>query len=109
MFFSFKNHFKIIIFLFIILSGCKLQEPLKTHGIIYLENRSNKLTVSKSNKNDVLKCHREYNVSFFFSLNTLRKHITKHNNQIFTTTQRHFNLNVKILYAENGGTIVTTI
>ena len=55
MFFSFKNHFKIIIFLLIILSGCKLQEPLKTHGIIYLENRSNKLIVSKSNKNDVIK------------------------------------------------------
>ena len=41
--------------MFIILSGCKLQEPLKTHGIVYLENRSNKLIVNKSNKNDVIK------------------------------------------------------
>ena len=50
-----KNHLKILIILSIILSGCKLQEPLKTHGIIYLENRSNKLTINKSNKNDVIK------------------------------------------------------
>ena len=41
--------------MFIILSGCKLQEPLKTHGIVYLENRSNKLIINKSNKNDVIK------------------------------------------------------
>ena len=44
-----------MVILLIILSGCKLQEPLKTHGIIYLENRSNKLTINKSNKNDVIK------------------------------------------------------
>ena len=49
-----KNHFKIITFLFIILSACQFQEPTKNHGIIFLENRSNKLVVSKSNKNDVL-------------------------------------------------------
>ena len=41
--------------MFIILSGCKLQEPLKTHGIVYLENRANKLIINKSNKNDVIK------------------------------------------------------
>ena len=39
----------------LILSGCKIQEPLKTHGIVYLENRANKLTVSKTNKNDIIK------------------------------------------------------
>ena len=50
-----KNHLKILIILSIILSGCKLQEPLKTHGIIYLENRANKLIINKSNKNDVVK------------------------------------------------------
>ncbi len=54
MFCFFKNHLKIIIFLIIILSSCKLQEPIKTHGIIYLENRANKLVVNKSNKNDVI-------------------------------------------------------
>ena len=44
-----------MVILLIILSGCKLQEPLKTHGIIYLENRANKLIINKSNKNDVVK------------------------------------------------------
>ena len=54
MFSKFKNHFYFIIFI-LILSGCKIQEPLKTHGIIYLENRANKLTINKSNKNDIIK------------------------------------------------------
>ena len=38
----------------IILSSCKLQDPNKTHGIIYLENRSNKLIINNSNKNDII-------------------------------------------------------
>ena len=42
-----------IILLFILVS-CKLQEPLKSHGIVFLENRANKLIISKSNKNDVI-------------------------------------------------------
>ena len=56
MFFSFKNHFiRLFLFLFIILTGCQLQEPTKNHGIVFLENRSNKLILNKSNKNDVIK------------------------------------------------------
>tara|TARA_B100000941_G_C28397032_1_gene495935 strand:- start:302 stop:751 length:450 start_codon:yes stop_codon:yes gene_type:complete len=50
----FKNHI-IIIFLFIFMTGCQLKDPLKPHGIMYLENRSNELNVKKSNKNDVIK------------------------------------------------------
>tara|TARA_B100000989_G_C19502376_1_gene454874 strand:- start:1279 stop:1749 length:471 start_codon:yes stop_codon:yes gene_type:complete len=53
--FFFKYHFKIIIILSIILSGCKVQDPLKSHGILYLENRAKKLTINKSNKNDVVR------------------------------------------------------
>ena len=52
------NHFyKSLIgfFFFIILSNCQLKDPIKSHGIIYLENRSNKLEVKKTNKNDVVK------------------------------------------------------
>ena len=41
--------------MFFILLGCQLQEPAQNHGILFLENRSNKLMVNKSNKNDVLK------------------------------------------------------
>ena len=56
MFFCFKNHFnKLFIVLFIILTACQLQEPIKNHGIVFLENRSNKLIINKSNKNDVIK------------------------------------------------------
>ena len=56
MFFCFKNHFnKLFIVLFIILAACQLQEPTKNHGIVFLENRSNKLIINKSNKNDVIK------------------------------------------------------
>ena len=52
----FKNHkfFLILISLFILIS-CKLQEPTKNHGILYLENRANKLTLNQSNKNDAIR------------------------------------------------------
>ena len=50
----FKKHFLFII-IFFITTGCQLKEPVNNHGILYLENRSNQLTVNKSNKNDVLK------------------------------------------------------
>ena len=51
-----KFHNNILYLLvFIILISCKLQEPLKTHGIIFLENRSQKLVVNQSNKNDVIR------------------------------------------------------
>ena len=35
--------------------ACQLKDPDKNHGILFLENRSNKLIVEKSNKNDVIK------------------------------------------------------
>ena len=51
-----KFHNNLLYFIvFIILISCKLQEPLKTHGIIFLENRSQKLVLNKSNKNDVIR------------------------------------------------------
>ena len=43
------------IFLLLILVNCKLQEPIKPHGIIFLDNRAKKLITNKSNKNDVIK------------------------------------------------------
>ena len=56
MFSSFKNHFKIkLLMMFFILIGCQLQEPNKNHGIVFLENRANKLIINESNKNDVVK------------------------------------------------------
>ena len=51
----FKNHFiKFCLALFFILIGCQLQDPNKNHGILFLENRSDKLLVEDTNKNDVV-------------------------------------------------------
>tara|TARA_B100001175_G_C19440356_1_gene605939 strand:- start:157 stop:618 length:462 start_codon:yes stop_codon:yes gene_type:complete len=51
----FKHNAIFFLLMFFILLGCQLQEPAQNHGILFLENRSNKLTINKSNKNDVLK------------------------------------------------------
>ena len=56
MFICSKYHLnKLFILLLIIATHCQLQEPEKNHGILFLENRSNKLVLNKSNKNDVIK------------------------------------------------------
>ena len=56
MFLIFKNHCKYILIPFlIILNACQLQEPTKNHGILFLENRANKIKINKNNKNDVIK------------------------------------------------------
>ena len=56
MFFYLKYHInKIYLLVFFILLGCQLQEPVKNHGILFLENRSNKLVLLETNKNDTLK------------------------------------------------------
>ena len=57
MFFIFKiKHFKKLIYVSIIfiLSNCQFKEPIKGHGINFLENRSNKIILNKTNKNDVV-------------------------------------------------------
>ena len=57
MFFIFKiKHFKKLIFLsfIFILSNCQFKDPIKGHGINFLKNRSEKISLNKSNKNDVI-------------------------------------------------------
>ncbi len=57
MLFVFKiKHFNSLIYLSLlfILSNCQLKEPIKGHGINFLENRSKNITLNKSNKNDVI-------------------------------------------------------
>jgi len=55
MFFKLKYHINIfLISTLFILIGCQLQEPTKNHGILYLNNRANKLELNKSNTNDVI-------------------------------------------------------
>ncbi len=55
---SARINIHILIFLiisFFILNNCQFQEPSQNHGILFLENRSKKLVIKLSNKNDVLK------------------------------------------------------
>jgi len=57
MFFIFKiKHFKKLVFITLlsILSNCQFKDPIKGHGINFLKNRSEKITLNKSNKNDVI-------------------------------------------------------
>tara|TARA_B100000963_G_C22473962_1_gene601506 strand:- start:215 stop:676 length:462 start_codon:yes stop_codon:yes gene_type:complete len=52
----FKHYIKFLLLpVCIILLNCQLQEPINSHGILFLENRSNQLTVNNDNKNDVIK------------------------------------------------------
>ena len=58
MFFIFKiKHFKNLIFIILIfiLSNCQFKDPIKGHGINFLKNRSEKISLNKSNTNDVIK------------------------------------------------------
>ena len=117
MFSFFKNHFLKITIVFIILSGCKLQEPLKTHGIVYLENRANKLIINKSNKNDVIKIFGQPQIIDSQNIDTwiyleriltkgkyhkLGKHIVKQNNILILDFNKYGILkNKKLLNKED--------
>ena len=51
-----RKHFIILfnVFLLLFITHCQLQEPKKTHGINFLENREKLLIVNKTNKNDII-------------------------------------------------------
>tara|TARA_B100000963_G_scaffold352120_1_gene364811 strand:- start:30 stop:491 length:462 start_codon:yes stop_codon:yes gene_type:complete len=55
MFFTNKHFVIFFPFLIVILLSCQLQDPSKSHGITFLKNRSNKLIINVTNKNDVIK------------------------------------------------------
>ena len=54
--FIYRIHIKVfyIIFFSFFLINCQLQEPNKSHGVNFLENREKVLIVGKTNKNDVI-------------------------------------------------------
>ena len=55
MFFKSKHLFNsYIVFIFILLIGCQLNEAKNKHGIVFLENRAQKLKVNYTNTNDVI-------------------------------------------------------
>lgn len=54
MFISFNYHRLLHLLFFLLLINCQLKDPNQNHGIVFLENRSKKITINKSNTNDVL-------------------------------------------------------
>ncbi len=52
-----RKHFNIIsnIVLLLFLTNCQLNEPKKSHGINFLDNREKVLILNQTNKNDVIK------------------------------------------------------
>ena len=46
--------FSFLILILFTLSNCQFKEPIKGHGINFLENRANEITLNKTNKNDVI-------------------------------------------------------
>ena len=55
MFFKFEHFLhKLFILILLFISGCQLNEAKNKHGIVFLENRAQKLTINQSNTNDVI-------------------------------------------------------
>lgn len=101
------------IFLLLILVNCKLQEPIKPHGIIFLDNRANKLITNKSNKNDVIKVlgspqivEGENKLTWIYieriltkgKYHKLGRHVLKENNILVLKFDKYGILTNKILY-----------
>ena len=50
-----KYYIILIVIIFSLLSNCQLQKTTKNHGILFLENRYEKLVVNKTNMNDTIR------------------------------------------------------
>ena len=50
----FNFHKLILLSFFLILLNCQLKDPNQNHGIVFLENRSKKAVVNRSNTNDII-------------------------------------------------------
>ncbi len=112
--FSIKHHLNKILFtLFFILMSCQLQDPYKNHGILFLENRSKKLIIKKTNKNDVLKIIGNPHTKSIDDENTwiylervltkgkyhkLGKHVLKENNVLILVFDKYGILNSKEIF-----------
>jgi len=105
-----------LLIVLIISNGCKLQEPYKNHGILFLENRFEKLVINSSNKNDVLKTigqpHSKSidneNEWFYIervltkgAYHKLGKNILKSNNVLVLSFDKYGILNNKIILNKN--------
>ena len=54
MHFRYLNIIILYTIILIFLTNCQLQTPKKNHGIVFLENRFNKVEINKTNVNDVI-------------------------------------------------------
>ena len=61
---------KLLFLIFFILLNCQLQDSTRNHGILFLENRTNKIIVNKSNKNDIINIIGEPHSKSFDNENT---------------------------------------
>ena len=118
MFFYFKYHInKILLCVFFILLACQLQEPVKNHGILFLENRSKSLILKKTNKNDIInKLGQPHSKSFddediwIYLERTLSKgkyhklgqHVLKTNNVLVLYFDKYGILNDKKIYKKEN-------
>ena len=118
MFFSFKYHLKNIFFvIFFILLGCQLQDPNKNLGRLFLDNRSAKLIINESNKNDVIKLLGQPHVKTFDGDDTwiyiertlskgkyhkLGRHELKTNNTLILNFDKYGVLKSKDFYDKNS-------
>ena len=111
-----KNHFIKFLFTLIILSGCQTQDPIKSHGIIFLENRANKLVINQTNKNDVIKIigyphikdDRDQNSWIYLErvltkgkYHELGRHKLKENNVLYLTFDKFGILQNKKIFTKN--------
>ncbi len=93
--------------------SCQLQDPYKNHGILFLENRSKKLIIKKTNKNDVLKIIGNPHTKSIDDENTwiylervltkgkyhkLGKHVLKENNVLVLGFDKYGILNSKEIF-----------
>ena len=117
MFISFKYHIKkLFVLLLFIVTSCQLQDPDKNHGILFLENRANKLVINKSNQNDTLQIFGEPHSKSIDNQNTwmyleriltkgkyhkLGQHVLKSNNVLVLKFDKYGVLNEKNFYDKN--------
>tara|TARA_B100001057_G_scaffold484824_1_gene563540 strand:+ start:1023 stop:1433 length:411 start_codon:yes stop_codon:yes gene_type:complete len=99
-----------------VLSGCQLKEPNKIHGITFLKNRSEKLEVTLSNKNDTIRILGQPHSKsitdqdeWFYIERTLTKgefhklgqHVLKENNILFLSFNKYGILEKKVFLDKN--------
>ena len=96
--------------------GCQLQDSYQSHGIAFLKNRSDKLIINTSNKNDVIRSIGQPQIKDEFDENTwiyleriltkgkfheLGRHKLKDNNVLVLNFNKYGILNSKEFFNKN--------